>query len=215
MEAIAFDAVSDSGWGAATRQNFTFDHTPVGAPTVIVVTVHSGVILDGFSTKTYGGEVMTELGHANGPTGYVYMLALLAPPAGVQEVVVTFTADACRCGCICRSYIGDIGNLGPLVTDGDTEPDGAGAVSIIVPGVVNGIIVDGLTVMAETTPVSDGTSRASGNFGSTAQNTGAAADTASAGTVEVGYTSINAGSDWGLAAFSINPPPTGGVRWFF
>ena len=215
MEAIAFDAVSDDGWGAGSRTEFDFNHTPVGAPTLIVVTIHSGTALGAIINATYGGAAMTHKGVANGPTGFVNMWTLLSPDAGVKEVDIDFTNDI-RCGCICRSYVGEIGKLGTFVGDGDTEPDGGGAVHLTVSGVMGGLIVDGITVMDDLVITEDPTAtyRFHNHFGATGQNTGGVSDMPSASILVDDWSGIVAGSNWGLCALSVNPPPRG-IRWFF
>jgi hypothetical protein len=121
MAQPSYDAKSE---GQVTNTTITFAHTPVGAPGAVVVSLGCWFDPGAFTAATYGGQALTA--HPDSPVVStnvrVYMWYLLNPPAGVQNVVLTWTnSGLVAYGCISALYASSAGAHGKG-TNGSGDP---------------------------------------------------------------------------------------------
>ncbi len=94
--AIAFDSTSSlstSAWTSGSSASWT--HTPVGTPTKVFVGVFYNAATDIFTSVTYGGQAMTQVGTVqNNSTDWERLYYIDNPPAGAQTIQLTLSSSS-------------------------------------------------------------------------------------------------------------------------
>ena len=210
--AVAFDAAG--GGVHATATPLTWTHTPVAAPTDILVGVTSYTGSTNTVTGvTYGGVTCALLAYINSggiTSGGIALYYLANPPVGAQSVSVAFTGAADTIGGSV-SFTGG-GSSGAAVTG--TAADQS-SVSASVPGTTTGGMICAVACFGSSGTFSGTNSVAVRWSLNVSANT--ASDNAVGGTVvstgggaaqTVGYSNTFA-DDWGLVAVEVRPGVTG------
>ena len=106
--AIAFDAVTDGGFGTVAGTTKTFAHTCTGSDRILFVATAGGSgFTDDITGVTYNTVAMTLVNKVKIPGDrYIYLWYLIAPATGSNNVVVTTSTSGGFVGASATSYTG-------------------------------------------------------------------------------------------------------------
>jgi uncharacterized repeat protein (TIGR01451 family) len=214
---VALDSTSSSSatFTATGANSFNFNHvTTTTANRVLVVGVSLNITrvpTAKVTGITYGGTALTSLGSQNDSanTQRVEMWYLLAPASGTASVVVTVNLPtAGTVGVVAgASTFTDVDQTVPLGSFVSSSGAAAGYSQLNVPSVVNGMVLDTLSINGNETITVSTPQTAEWNLTSAANATGVTGS----GSIWAGAPSLpfsetfSANSNWSIGAISINP----------
>ncbi len=214
---VALDSESSASatFTAAGANSFNFNHTTTTTANRVLLVGVSMNITRVATAKvtgiTYGGTALTSLGSQNDAdnTQRVEMWYLRAPASGTASVVVTVDLPT-------AGTVGVVAGATTFTDADQTEPvgsfvsasgDGAGYSQLNVPGVVNGMVLDTLSINGDQTITIPAWQTGEWNVTSAANGTGVTGS----GSIWAGAPSLpfsetfSANSNWSMGGISINP----------
>lgn len=206
---VAFDASSNAGAQGHLSLTFTFTHTPVGTPSAVGVGIfYWNAAQSNITGITYGGQAMTLEGSqldANGDRASLYSLA--SPPAGAQDVVITFDAAGdfgtfLRAGCISvtgSDPLDAFRGVAVTATGNTNQP------TVDCPSAVGDLVMDSVGAGAGILPGAGQTER--WNDANSGGGVGASSTQAGAASVTMSWDRAAGASVWAIVAGSFKKAP--------